>query len=620
MKDNKPRFPNITALTRLKKTLCRGVLTCLIASSIGFTGEVNAVPAYPGVITLSQPDGSSIEVLMRGDERSAHIFSEDGYLLNYDSDGMLVYATLDNEGLILPSKVRANNISARNDLEKEFLNGINKEGLLKALEREDSFNSPTLPFSHFSGSNTRAANGLMSSLVPFPTIGEHEILVVLVQFQDHKFVHPDPAKYFDRILNEKNYKEDGAYGSARDWFSFNSMGKFNPHFDVLGPVTLSGELSDYGEDRGGQIDPDAYNMVIEACKILDPDTDFTKYDANNDGFIDNVYVYYAGKGQADTGISKYVWPHSFDIYSATRQTYKFDGVILNHYATSNEVRRDEGFTGIGTFMHEFGHVLGLPDLYTTNYTTAFTPGPWSIMDYGPYNNNGMTPPNYTAYERYCLGWLQPTELYYDGHYELKPLQDSNQSYIVKTDDENEIFLFDNRQQKDYDQYIPGHGMLVWRITFDQNIWDSNSVNNIPNRQRVDILEADNIPSEENRDADTFPGTKNKTEFGPKTRPAFQTMLKDKIYYYLTNIAENNGIISFDLTTPNGPDTSIEGISCENEDIYTSGNIIKSTFNSECEVFDLTGRKVGKLPACGDIELSKGTYIIVSPKGSIKILI
>lgn len=97
--------------------------------------------------------------------------------------------------------------------------------------------------------------------------------------------------------------------------------------------------------------------------------------------------------------------------------------------------------------------MGLPDLYATSYTSSFTPGSWSCMDYGPYNNDGCTPPLYGAFERYALGWMEPMVI--DGPLDasLEPIS-TNKAGIIKTAKNNEFFLLENRQQTSWDTYIP----------------------------------------------------------------------------------------------------------------------------------------------------------------------
>ena len=112
----------------------------------------------------------------------------------------------------------------------------------------------------------------------------------------------------------------------------------------------------------------------------------------------------------------------------------FDGKILYDYACSSELKGNSGsnMCGIGTFCHEFSHVLGLPDLYDTEYSGHNTLGSWDIMDYGGYSNNGRTPPSFSSYERFYLGWLTPTILNSAANITIDELQSSNQAYLVSS--------------------------------------------------------------------------------------------------------------------------------------------------------------------------------------------
>lgn len=607
-----------TSLTRYGIRLIRtaSVMMAALTSMTVSINDVMAVPAYPYAIKATQPDGTEITIFKRGDERMSWEFSEDGILLTRGKDNAYVYATTGVDGLIAPSTVIARDSHMRTEADREFISRIDTQALETAMENTQARIPARIPFSVEQPMSRAAGAGLMSTVSPFPATGEQKILVVLVEYQDKKFKHENPRQHYEDMLNKEGYTGDGAAGSARDWFVHNSKGAFRPQFDIYGPITLPNDRSYYGKDGLGH-DTNAWRMALHACDMLDDSVDFSQYDANHDGYIDNIYIFYAGRGQADSPETDAVWPHSFDVVVASGKTYKYDGVTLNHYATSNEVRGDnENYTGIGTFIHEFSHVMGLPDLYTTNYNNCFTPGPWSILDYGPYNNNGITPPNYSAYERYCLGWLKPERLLYDGHYELPNMQDTNKAYLVPTDQEDIIFILENRQQKGFDEYIPGHGMLIWNIEFNQSVWNNNGVNNIANRQYVDIIEADNKKEDANRDADCFPGAANVTSIGPSTRPAFQTQTKQKVYYSFSNIAEKNGVISFDVTTPYDRE-GVDDIITDKK-ITVEGNIISSGYSKSCEVFDISGRSAGVISPFGEIDLGPGIFIIMTPDGAIKV--
>ncbi|MDE6309591.1 MAG: M6 family metalloprotease domain-containing protein, partial [Muribaculaceae bacterium] len=353
----------------------------------------------------------------------------------------------------------------------------------------------------------------------FPTTGSPRALVILVEFADNAFSIDDPYQVYSDMLSLPGFSRDGATGSIADYFRDSSFGQFTPQFDLYGPVKLSQPMSYYGTNKsnGDDIRPD--EMVTEACELLDDIIDFHNYDADGDSVIDNVYVFYAGYGENDSGLRSTIWPHSWDIAvpapGGAGRTVYFDGLLINHYACSNELRGGTTkLSGIGTFVHEFGHVLGLPDLYSTRSSIPFTPGAYSVMDRGSYNNDCHTPPHYSAYERYALGWVEPSQLSDPADVELRSIDNGGYAdiSIITTSNPYEYYLLENRQQSSWDEYIPGHGMILWHIDYDPDIWDQNTVNTSANHLRVDLVEADGIATSATRAGDTFPGTSKVTSF------------------------------------------------------------------------------------------------------------
>lgn len=369
--------------------------------------------------------------------------------------------------------------------------------------------------------NARYVNGKVPGTT-FPAKGKQKVAVVLVEYQDVKFNLEDPLDYFTRMLNEEGFSDYRATGSARDWFVDSSFGQFEPEFVVMGPVTLQKNREYYGgNDAWGQ-DNAPQKMVIEACRQLNAMVDFSEFDRDNDGYIDNVFVVYAGRGEASGGSSDCVWPHAWTLSSAEPgAVYTFDGVRLNRYACTNEWElSDLGYgyrpVGIGSFVHEFAHVMGLPDLYTTDYSGGtFTPGGWSAMDYGPYNNDMCTPPQFSAWERSALGYMEPEALPTEAANAALEALEEGKAYIVPTDSPDEYYILENRQQTGWDTYIPGHGLLVWHIDYDEEVWRTNSVNNDANHNRVDLVEADGILDETSRHGDSFPGSAGVTSLSLK---------------------------------------------------------------------------------------------------------
>lgn len=571
----------------MKKYLA--LLTAIFFNFISY-----AIPAKPGLIEARQPDGSIINIYIQGDERARIVFSQDSLILVNDDEGYYVFADVDQDGTPIATQIREINLSDRSVYTKQFLSTINQQKIRDWYNiRQDSFDTGIF-----------RVQGLMTT--HFPSYGEQRTLVILVEFPNQSFSIENPNDYYSRMLNEEGFSDYGATGSARDYFVENSLGKFIPQFDVYGPVKLENDYSYYGEnDKWGQ-DVKPEFLAIDACTLMDDEIDFSIYDCNKDGFIDNVYIFYAGYGEADGGGSETIWPHSWDLSIASKTPYYFDGLRLDHYACSNEIKHStEEPDGIGTFCHEFGHVLGLPDLYATSYTTAYTPGRWDIMDAGSYNNSSRTPPYYSAFERYALDWLDP-EPVREGEKELLPIHKSNFAYRARALDYNEYFLIENRQQEGYDAFLPGHGMLIWHIDYDMAVWDRNTVNNYASHQRVDLIEADDIQSRETADGDAFPGPMNVTEFSCQTQPGFYRWDNEPMPLRFFNIKESEeGIITF--TSEKCEVASINKSTTDGQ-LSIIGHRVKSN-DFSMKLFDFKGNYIASVDSEGVI-LPSGMYIAI----------
>ena len=268
--------------------------------------------------------------------------------------------------------------------------------------------------------------------------------------------------------------------------------------------------------------------------------------------------------------------------------------------------------GVGTFIHEFSHVMGLPDLYATDYSTAFTPGEWSVLDYGPYNNDGCTPPIYSIYERYALGWIEPTVIDGPATIRLDNVME-NKGCIIPTKRANEFFLLENRQQTGWDTFIPGHGMLVWHVDYNSYIWAQNTVNNNASHQYVDLEEADNIRSENTRAGDAFPGTSKVTSFTDTTTPSMKTWTGAKLNLPITDITETDGIITFNVA---GGDINAGFSMADVRTVPTVSVIgcdivVRGASGLVVTVTTADGRTVYNAPATSQtfIRVSAGLYIV-----------
>lgn len=547
----------------------------ITASLILSATAASAVKAYPGPIDFIQPDGTIIQIFLHGDEKMHYATTPDGCYLKPDINGKL-----------------------------EISNSRNIEDIATISSRQNSCSN----YDRYSTKSLGEAKYRYSNSA-FPTIGDPHSLVVLVEYQDFRFTDADPLSYYNDFLNGDNFNRDGATGSCRQFFIDNSRGLFSPTFDVFGPVLLKNNRRYYGSGD----ESNAYQMVVEAVEALDDDIDFSRYDHNGDGLVDSIYIIYADKGQNDGGPAESVWPYSWELVDEG-VTLIADGVQFNTYGCSNELNGKGRINGIGTFTHEFGHVLGLPDLYNTvNSYDNTTPCKWSTMDSGNYNNDGRTPPNLSAFERYSLGWTDPEEILMENDYSLENLSTSNRAFKITTEEEpDEFFILEYRLQKGWDSFLPAEGMLIWRCEFIQSVWDDNSVNDNSRHHYVELLRADNeyLTSDSSYRGDPYPGSMGITEITSTSSPALKSWYSQRTLNVISikNIREEEGMIKFYATVKENRIPS--GIEIVNDklSIEIKGNTIYLS-EGKMELYDISGRRLGILSPTSPITVSKGIYII-----------
>lgn len=506
-----------------------------------FSFSVKAIPAYPYPQKILQPDGSSVTLCMHGDEFMNFMTTEDGYTVVRNTAGYYVYAKSEG-GVLSPTPYVAKDLSLRSNGERRYLVSVKK---------------------YLSGSGEQArvlraaANadyrekGLLQR-VNASDAGNFRGLVILVNFEDRKFGREDSQELFSNMMNKKDYDgftNGNSYvectGSVRDYFYDNSGGKFVPTFDVIGPIDI-----DYEQTYVKQVYY-AYEVTRAVCMAVDDQVDFSDYDSDGDGVVDMVYFIFAGGGSNVQGNNQlYVWPHASAIMGLT-----LDGVRLGRYACSTELQgleRSNTLDGIGTVCHEFSHVLGLPDLYDTDYEKSggetAHPGNWSVMASGSYLNQSHTPCGFSLYERYASGWATPRLIDGEGAYSLQALGTSNEGYRINSVINNEFFLIENRQQTGWDKYLPGHGMLVFRVdSTDVGVWENNKVNVNPEHPYYELIRAKARAwggTVQNSGGDPFPGIYGVTSLTNETTPSLLSWTGNKTETIISDITEVDGVISF----------------------------------------------------------------------------
>ncbi len=485
---------------------------CYIMLNTYMITMLQAVPAKPGIHIVEQLDGTTLSIELHGDEHFHFTTTEDGYLIRQNANGVYEYAELTAERVVQPMGVKAYSMDQRVTTDKQLPSRAMKASeIFRYKDKERGTKDE--------GQLRLKRSKVAASAATLASRG----LVLLVQFSDEKFSSASTHSSMNDMLNGTTYNYDGATGSVRKYFSDQSNGLYVPDFDVIGPITVSQNMAYYGQNNEYGNDLRAAEMINEACSIANANfaVDFSRYDSNNDGYVDFVYVIYAGYAEAQGASENTIWPHKWDLYSAgiPLSECEYDGKCVLSYACSAELR---GYSetirdGIGTFCHEFSHVLGLPDYYDTDYeegvdNTSKNPGVWSLMSGGSYNNNGKTPPNYSAYDKYYLGWLTPKVLSTAGNVTLKA--DGRDYYAVTSDGTlsdatvaKDVWYLENRQQTGWDAYLPAHGMLVTKVHYNEDAWNSNTVNN-GTPMYYDIIEADGLASGYSTAGTTFPGAKN----------------------------------------------------------------------------------------------------------------
>lgn len=507
------------------KRLFLGMMLCVCTLSLW------AVPAKRITMTVEQPDGTVLTLTQNGDEFFHYLTTEDGQMVKSNGKGYYYADIVD--GHIVPSKHLAHPLALRSEKEQRLVEELPsiRQFCELALQREET------------AQRVRASRAAQK-VAEVPSTGEVKIPVLLVQYTDVKFSTDDPLATFEGHINGENYKDEGGYGSVKEYFEDQSGGKFAPTFDIIGPITLSYGMKHYGENDEYDNDKDARGMIEEACRKAD--ADFSQYDNDGDGYVDIVYVIYAGYGEASypDKLANTIWPHQWSL----GEPLAMDGVKISKYACNNELDGYQGSTidGIGTFCHEFSHCLGLPDFYPTGEDRSpFGMESWSLMHFGCYNNNGHTPCGYTGYELDFLGWRELIVIDEPQDVTLTALSEGGSAYkIVNDANPNEYYVVENHKRSNWDTSAPAEGMLVIHVDYSENAWYTNTLNNNPEHQRMTVIPADNKLTKDTQSGDTYPGTTNNTELTASSKPAATVFAGEYMGKDITDISIKDGVVTF----------------------------------------------------------------------------
>lgn len=456
-------------------------LLILLLALLAPVFPASSIPAPDFPLRFEQPDGSSFTGRTHGDEAFHYATTEDGRPICQDEKGWWCYASFDDSGKIICSGVRIGltkglTLAARSTLPE----AARQQAARSRAAFRKAFPQPRTSLTQSQDSPARA------SLTKGSAIQERHGIVILVAFPGQlpseaavPFTH-EKAR-FENLLTQEGYQYDGAVGCALEYFRGQFEDKIDFDFDLFGPVTLPNPLSYYGANDGKGQDSNPAQMVIDACRAVDAEVDFTKYDDDADGVIDNVFIFYAGRGESDGGGANTIWPHAWYVYRGAGKTCMLDGVQLDRYACSSELEQRSDrlihMASIGTFCHEFSHTLGLPDLYDVDYGGSSSDNSccaacWKracLMDGGNGNNDGNTPPYYNSLERILLPDFFPSPLsLLPGENRLSPLSAGGAVRFLPTDTVGEYFIFECRDNNGWDAHIGGSGLLVYLLDNSAN--------------------------------------------------------------------------------------------------------------------------------------------------------
>ena len=615
----------------MKRILISAVLSLCAAMTF-------AIPAKKSWKVVSQSDGTTIKVSQAGDEHLHYYITEDNVPIYKAADNRYCYLTIEN-GKLHNSGVLAHESAARSAKELQVMNTIHdlapiarqmaakKRSAAKRCVRPDRLPSKD-DISVFKGSK--------------------KALVILAAFSDKSFSKGDDAivKFYDEVLNQEGYSQNGAAGSVHDYFKDMSRGEFDLTFDIVGPVKVSKSATYYGgpspimggTDHIGEFITEAIKKADEKCDI-----DWKKYDWDDDGEVEQVFVLYAGYGQATGGPTGTIWPNAWTLDEALQNSdgnggFSIDGVFINQYACSNELYLDSGTVpmGLGVFCHEFSHCMGLPDMYDTNYGSTPTMGDWDLLAGGSYNGPhgiGWCPAGWTSYERAYAGWLELTELKAGDIIKgMTSLEEADgKAYVIYNDNhKDEYYLLENHKGMGWDKYTPENGLLIIHVDYDKDLFDNNIVNSkgeftpaegydryftndhprMAPFSRVRSIQNDTYfytyPMDAPRGVvDSLTDT-SKPAAELYNALAYGSKLMGKPVYNIEK--DDDGNISFTFMTKEKETDAIQDIAMAED---TTG---------DDTVYDITGKKAGRIGDIKNGSLKAGIYIIGGKRLQKKVLL
>lgn len=402
------------------------------------------MPAYPRKVSV-MVDGKEVFIRLFGDEHYKWAETEDGYTIMQNEQQQWCYAYMDSHQQLTPSRWSIGGSYEGDTQFSAFISDIPRHLVSKSQ-------------------NSKHTDVPRQQRVK-AVVGERRILIILMQYKDKEFIKTRTD--YDQLFNQETYQVDGAQGSVFEFFHSASYGQLSLVSDVYGPYTSTKEMGYYGKNSttNNRGDMHAYNLFEEAITAVAAETDLRQYDGDEDGFIDNVHIIFAGYGEEAGGPANAIWSHEATFY----RPYVIQNLKIDHYSCAPELRgnKGEGISRIGPHCHEIGHALGAMDYYDTDYEAngQFSgTGVWDVMASGSWNNDGITPADFNPYVKaYNFGWITPKTLPV-GNVTIQPSSyDPNSYYVLKSSEFGDYYMLENRSKDGWGGALPGAGLLVFHI-------------------------------------------------------------------------------------------------------------------------------------------------------------
>lgn len=494
-------------------------LLFLLLSMVLLPALIKAGPASPGIITDKQPDGSTIEYYLRGDEKIYWMESLDGYTLLINNSGYIVYAIQDAKKDLVPSEIIYRNTPTTKSVDSR----------MSAITKKMFYSESQINQMHKMWEVERTQTKLKSSSKSQYS-GKIRVLCILVDFEDRPFTIENPKAKFEMLFNQRQYVgtiDNPAYGSIRDFFLENSYGKVDIQFDFIGPYR-AGKMSDYkaeGEYTNTNLSKLGKWLIANKIKN-EPNLDLSIY-ANESQTINRTHIIFAGEDQANAGIANgFAWAHQYGfgwggsieppipgeepydcVSKVDGKTYTFKGYSCSSELTHNWRNKVEKYIStIGTPTHELAHLLFNSRDYYDIYGIYEGTGQWDLMGGGSHNHltdnfytkviYGNCPAHINMYEKIRLGWVEPQILNTTGNYSMVNSAENPIAYIYQKgttyktftsldDIEGEFYILENKQKKGFDRALINYnvynepyfngGLLIYRAHPDaKSTWYINS--------------------------------------------------------------------------------------------------------------------------------------------------